>query len=294
MNFKKLIRLIFLIAFFFSTLISTLVITATPTSAQGFSVSFGDLEVQVHPGETIQVEFLVSNQSNDEKVIRIYYGDWVRVEGDVTKYELTEEGGLELRSCREWMTFSPDQMVLEPNESREVFCEVTFPDDEALEGSYWGVVFVEEVPPIDPVDERENNGAMEVGIRTIFRYAVKIYTTFEGTEMVDVSFTELLMAQADSGYDIRAIFENSGNIYLRPEVWLEVRDVAGEVLYQQVHNVRTILPESTFEYQFDLRDLQLPPGTYLMLVIADYGGPALVAAQGRMELVAEPDGSADQ
>jgi len=284
-------RLGFYILFNLATLVITSSVMLTPVSAQGFSVSFGDLEFQAQPGETIHAEFMVSNQSGEPKTVRIYSGDWVRMEGDVTKYEFSTIPGEEERSLLKWMTFSPDQMVLAPDESRDVYCDVTFPDDPTLEGSYWGVIFVEEVPVVEAPLESPDNDVMQVGIATIFRYAVKIYTTFEGTDVLSAKFADLHVTQADGGYDVAGIFENSGNVYIRPDVWLEIRDISGEVLFTQTHERQTVLPESTHLFIFSLRDLELAPGSYLVMVIADYGGTALTAAQARMELVegqAEP------
>ncbi len=270
------------------------VVISLPVPAQGFAISYGDIELGVSPGERITARFSVSNQSEETIVLRIYCGDWIRVQGEITRYEFDIERGNEVRSFLEWMTFSPDQMELGPNEMQEVISEVNFPDDPSLEGSYWGVVFVEEIPQVAPPGEIPEDEAFQVGILTIFRYAVKIYATFEGTEIRDASFLDLLIDQVEGGFDINAAFENSGNIFMRPEVWLEIRDTAGDVVYQQTHIRQTVLPESTREYVFELRDLSLEPGTYLVMVIADYDGPSLVGAQGTMLLSAEQTGPDDQ
>lgn len=278
----------------FSLWVICIVVASSSVAAQGFAIAYGDIEFDVSPGERITARFSVSNQSEETIVLRIYSGDWNRVQGDITKYEFDVEGGKEVRSFLEWMTFSPDQMELEPHEMQEVFCEVNFPNDPSLEGSYWGVVFVQEVPQVVPPGEIPDDEGMQVGILTIFRYAVKIYATFEGTEIRDASFSDILIEQVEGGYDVNAAFETSSNIFMRPEVWLEIRDTAGEVVYQQTHIRQTVLPESTREYVFELRDLSLAPGTYLVMVIADYEGPSLIGAQITMTLSAEQTEPGDQ
>jgi hypothetical protein len=267
----------------------SLAVTPSPSPAQGFSVSYGNLEFTVRPGENTKTSFSVTNLSEEVKVVRIYSGDWVRTQEGIDGYQFEEETGKEPRSLVRWMTVGPDQMELGPGETREVHCEIDFPDDQILEGSYWGVVFVEEAPPALPAVENPVGDNMQVGINTIFRYAVKIFATFEGTEIRDGSFTNLQIVQLETGYRISALFENPGNVYMRPEVWLEIRDTDGVVIYQEQYVQQTVLPESSREYAFDLNDLSLAPGTYLLMVIADFGGPNLVAAQGRMVLT-EPSG----
>ncbi len=261
-----------------------LFLAASPASTQGFSVAYGNLDFVVLPGERITATFSVTNLSEETKVLRVYTGDWVRVRGDTPDYVYDEKGDQEVRSLLKWMTFSPDQMELAPDETREVNCEVNLPDDPTLEGSYWGVVFVEEIPLPEPGVEAPRDEGMHVGITTIFRYAVKIFATFQYTEVLDASFTDLLIEQVEGGFDVTAAFENKGNVYMRPQTWLEIHDSTGEVIYRQDYVRQTVLPESSRNYVFGLRDLSLGPGTYLVMVISDYGAPKLVAAQGTMEL----------
>lgn len=269
-------------------------VVSLPVPAQGFSVSYGDVEFVVSPGDRITATLNVINQSDERIVLRIYSGDMVRVQGEITNYEFDEEGGNETRSFLDWMSFSPDQMVLEPGDSQDILCEVNFPEDPTLEGSYWGVIFIQEATSNEPGIEVPEDEGMQVGITTIFRYAIKIYSTFEGTEIREGLFIDLPIEHVEDRFIIHGIFENSGNIYMRPEVWLEIRNPAGEVIYQQDHIRQTVLPETIREYIFELSDQPFVPGSYLVMVIADYGGPTLVAAQGRMEISAEEAETVEQ
>jgi hypothetical protein len=278
------------ILFPIALMLACMMMASPPAGAQGFSISYRDVEFMISPGETITASFQVTNQSGRHQVLRIYSGDWVRIPDDITTYEFSTASGEEPRSFTDWMTFSPDQMELEPDESRDVFFEIHFPDDTALEGSYWGVIFVEEVPVIEPEGDDAEDNAMHVGIRTIFRYAVKIYATVDGTEICEGSFTDLLINMVNGSFEIKAIFNNSGNIYYRPEVWLEIHNSAGALVYQQDHIQQTVLPESTREYVFEVTDADLTPGDYLVIVLADYGGPTIVAAQATMRLLSDEYG----
>ena len=269
-------------------------VVSLPVPAQGFSVSYGDVEFVVSPGDRITATLNVINQSEERIVLRIYSGDMLRVQGDITKYEFDEEGGNETRSFLDWMKFSPDQMVLEPGDSQDVLCEVNFPDDPTLEGSYWGVIFIQEATSDEPGVEAPDSESMQVGITTIFRYAIKIYSTIGGTEIREGLFIDLPIEHVEGEFIIHGIFQNSGNIFMRPEVWLEIRNPEGEIIFQQDHIRQTVLPETIREYVFELSDLPFVPGTYLVMVIADYGGPALVAAQGRMEISADEAETVEQ
>jgi hypothetical protein len=135
---------------------------------------------------------------------------------------------------------------------------------------------------------------MRVGIRTAFRYAVQIFATIAGTEIRDATFDALDLGAAEGGFDVRATLENLGNVFMRPKVWLELRNTEGEVVFQQEHGEQTLLPESGRDYLFEVRNLSMAPGRYLVMVIADYGVPRLIAAQQTIDIAAGQPGSASR
>jgi len=275
------------IAFVMTLAAASALLALSPATAQGFSVAYDTTEFIVQPGGRFVATFTVTNLSEEFKTIRIYAGDWVRIPGQTSGYEFREDGSDEPRSFLAWMTFSPDRMELEGGEAEQVYCEVNVPDDTTLDGSYWGVIFIEAVPSGDgelPVPEEEG---MQVGILTVFRYAIQVFATIEGTEVRQATFTSLDFRQEEGGFDVVAVMQNLGNIFMRPEVWLEIHDTSGAKVYEQEYVRQTVLPESAREYVFELRELPIEPGSYLVMVIADYGVPELIAAQSRIDLVAE-------
>lgn len=248
-------------------------------SAQSFSVAFGREESVLNPGDSFSDSIPVTNISDEPVEIRVYTGDWVRVSGQTSSYSFDITPGIEDRSLSEWLVFSPERMTLEPGETGDIRFEVNVPFDVDLAGSYWSVIFIENNPIEEPRDELPLTEAMQVGISVAFRYAIQIYTTIEGTEIINVTFRSLDITQTEQGINITAVLENLGNVYLRPKVWFELRDTAGEVVYRQDYIEQTVLPESARDYTFELGDLSVAPGRYLAMVIADYGNPRLIAAQ---------------
>lgn len=123
-----------------------------------------------------------------------------------------------------------------------------------------------------------------MAVKTVIRYAVKVYVTIPGTEVKQAAFTEAKLTATKNGFDVVALLENQGNIYLRPRVWIELYDQTGTVVHSQPHQLNTVLPESTRDYVFELRDLNLSPGRYTALVIADYDAPSLIAAQAEIQI----------
>ncbi len=282
---KHALRIIELIALglvFFS-------VVASPGSAQGFTVSLQKPDFTVSPGDSRSGTIPVTNTSEETIVLQIYIEDWNPVPGNASDNAADEEGRGHERSMLDWIIFSPERMTLEPLSSQEVTFEVNVPDDPSLEGSYWGVLFIEAIPSEEP-DISAPVGETTIGIRTVWRYAIKIFTSIEGTGIRDASFISINMEQAEGGFDAVAVFENKGNIHIRPEVWLEMTDIAGEVVYAEEHHEITVLPGSAREFKFELRNLPIESGEYLVMIYADYGVPTLIAAQGRVNLdITPPD-----
>jgi hypothetical protein len=267
-----------------------------PAMAQNFSVQFGAQEFDVSPGDRFGGTIPVSNNSGDAVTVRIFIGDWVRVP-DEADYIAMEGPGDEPRSLLSWMTFSPDSMTLEPWERREITFEVNVPDDSTLEGSYWALIFVEGMPPIgeslpDITSEESQNAG--IGIRTVFRYVIRVIATIQDTETLDATFTAFRFEPTEDGFMAIATFQNNGNAYVKPRVWLELRNPAGETVYTENHIDMTVLPESARDFEFELSSLPIESGDYLVLVIADYGAMDLIAARGRVHLMLTPPDEEDE
>ncbi len=268
-------------------------LVAQPVMAQGFSVAYDQVEFEVSPGHSFTGLIGILNNSDEPVNLRIYLGDWVRVPDSTDGYVFDSVPGNEPRSFISWMNYGPESITIDPDERRDVRYQVTMPADETLEGSYWGVIFIENIPPDLVVEENSEDAVMQVGITTVFRYAIQIYATIRGTEVRDVTFTTLSFEQNEGGLDVTAVAENLGNIFTRPEVWLEIINTSGDVVYEQEHIRQTLLPESARDYIFQLRQLPVETGTYLVRVMADYGVPTLIACQGRIEITGEETDTGD-
>lgn len=266
-------------------------VLASGVSAQELSVAFDRPEYIVTAGTKVEGTIPVTNTADQPVAAMIYVGDWVRQDDDTTGYAFDTEGGNEDRSFLEWVTFSPERMTIDPHDTRDITYEINVPEDADLDGTYWGVFFIEGIPEEELViPEAPDDETVAVGIRTVFRYAIQIFATIEDTEVLDAGFSFFNMEQKIGGFDAIATLENRGNTMLRPTVWLEVRNTAGEVVYEETHAEITILPESGRNYIFELRSMDVEDGDYLVMIIADYGVPGLVAAQGQISLTVDRAG----
>jgi|GEM_PF-1363884 len=263
--------------------LAVLILPRAASAAFDFSVSHPKGEFQLKPGEHATRALWVNNDSDETIRITAYLGDWIM---DAKGNEDYLEPGTIERSLCSWVTVSPSVFSIAAHSSHQVFYEVSVPEDTALEGSYWGMIFIEKEPP--PVARRDaDEGRPSVAIRAIVRYGVRLLLTVPGTEIRQAGFISSAATPTEEGFTLTALLRNDGNIYLRPLVWLELRDVAGEVIHSENHRLLTVLPENEREYSFDLSGLQLSAGKYVAIVFADIGMPNLIGAQCDIEVDGE-------
>ena len=191
------------------------------------------------------------------------------------------------------MTFSPAQLELAGGEVGFINYELVIPADSALDGSYWGAIAINKAATEGEITKRietpQDDSRFGVGIKLQFEYVVIVYATIEGTENKSATF-ETITAEAHEGkIDIKATFENLGNVYLKPQVWMEVMDAAGQIVLKTEIVKQVVLPQDKQDFAFAIDQADMSPGEYLVMVIADYGVPQMIAAQARINITEQPE-----
>lgn len=268
-----------ILPFFLLILLSTFF--AIPVSySHAASVSIKPVEIIMKPGDKYNSSILVQNPEKETIYCKVYLGDWRQTdEGN----QYLEVGKVD-RSLSKWTQLSHDRIAIPPGESKRVYYEINIPEDPELYGSYWGILFIEEEsrPAVVPVQEKNLPG---LGINIVVRHGLKIYATISETGKKKAEFVAAKTVNLENGgFEFKATFENQGNTYLRPNVWLELRDRNGKSAHKINHRQQTILPGIKREYKFGLTELEIEPGFYTALIIADYDVPMLIAAQAEIEV----------
>ncbi len=259
-----------------------ILIIAIPCS-HAISVSIKPVELNLRPGEKYTGSIQISNDSEEIAYLKISLGDWRQV-GENEQY--LEVGGVE-HSISQWMQISPFHLAIRSGDWGNVHYEIKVPDNPKLSGSYWGIIFVEEEKRQSTVPAA-NKSKSNLGINIVFRHGIKIYTTFPDTDKSKAEFVAAETVPTDNGgLDFVATLENQGNTYLRPFVWLELRDESGATVQKVNHHRQTVLPGIKRNYKFALHELDMKPGRYTALIIADYNAPLLIAAQAEIDVVEE-------
>lgn len=249
---------------------------AAPVSAQVAVV--GDLarDYDVSPGAVVTGTIAVQNPTDLPRQAKIYQTDYAFfLDGS----NFFDEPNTLARSNADWIVFNPSSVTVPPGEQVEIAYRLSVPEDSAsLSGSYWSVIMVEDVPADAPESTMDSSlEEVQVGLRQVYRYAVQIAAHVRDIEEYQIAFAGVDLEAGSSGRLLRVGVENEGNVLVKPKVWIEVFDGAGENLGKRDSEVARIYPETSVSYRFDLSDLA--QGDYEVLVVVDAGEDNLFGGQ---------------
>ena len=204
---------------------------------------------------TIQLQ----NTANTVKSVRVYQKDyWFSYKGET----LHGEPGSLKRSNSKWITYNPEFVELQPDETRTIDFEVKIPADDSLRGTYWSVLMIENIVP--PDTSNYNSG---VTIKTSIRYAIQIITNIGNTGNSNLQFNGLNLAKNENNSYISVALENTGETILKPVLSLELFDQNGNSVGVIKSEKRKTFPETSVTIVLNLEGIK--PGTYNGVLIAD-------------------------
>lgn len=237
-------------------LLSTLFSTANIVVLNGLTH-----ENQSQQGETYRGSIQIQNTAAKPKSVRVYLRDyWFSYTGE-SKHD---PAGTLPRSNGPWITFNPELLTLEPNETTTINFEVAVPANDTLRGTYWSVLMVEGITPPDTFNF--NTG---VTINTAIRYAVQIITNIGNTGATDIQFPGLQLTKQQENNVLNVVVENTGERILKPEMSLEIFDDEGNTVAVLKADKRKTFPGTSIMVQLVLEGIK--PGNYTGVLIADCG-----------------------
>ena len=254
-------------------LISTITLVLTcffATAGPALRISGMEFHLEVPAGEKGTATFRVMNDGTETIRILVSIADWNRnLKGENQFFEEETEKGSIARSCADWLTVSPPQLDIKPGQIREINVYVAVPPE--IEGTYWAIVFVEGSP--SPAVAKGTQ------VSVIPRFGVKIYETPPGTARKSGKVSQMKLIETNP-LKMEMIFQNTGNVDLKAEGRLEIRDVTGSTIREILIEKFPILPGA--KRLLEIEDKEKPPlstGSYQTLGIIDYGDENLVAGQ---------------
>lgn len=211
------------------------------------------------PGDVLKGEVRIQNTEDTPQEVRIYQTDLLYNFRENTFYD---EPGAHGRSNASWIGFSPKTLVLNPKESRIIQYEIKIPLSDTLNGTYWSIMMVEGVVPVDP------NQSGTLNIRTVTRYAIQISTEIANRGVGVLSFLEPTLISEGNKLFLAVDVKNDGSRYIAPEVSIEVFDAAGTAVKVLSAPKKGLYPSTSVRFKFDLEGLPARQNYQLMIVAA--------------------------
>ncbi len=239
---------------------------ASVASAGAFSV-VGKLarDYTVSPGTTIAGRIVVKNQGEEPIEVQARQADYL-FQSDGTN-AFPDPGTLE-RSNADWISISPQQMVVPPHETLSFSYRIDVPDDPDLQGSYWSMVLVS--PVVKPYTVEPEPGKTVLGLQSVLQYGVQIATHISGTGTRSIRILESHLEQGREGPLLILQVSNDGTLMVRPDLWLELYDDAGGSVGRFDGEQKRIYPGCSVRLQVPLK--KVGRGAYTALLVADLGG----------------------
>jgi len=214
---------------------------------------------KVEEGQVVRGFIEIQNAGFQQQAVRVYQKDYAFTHDGAVFYN---EPNTNERSNAKWIDFSPSYMELDPQQKSVINYEVTIPEGADLLGSYWSVLMVEGILPVQP--ELPQSG---LNISTVMRYAIQIATNIGDSGVNNLEFVEAKLDRIDGQKVGSVALINNGERLLIPEVSIELFDAEG----QSVRVIKTprkkIYPGTSARFLLALEDL--PKGEYEAVVLAD-------------------------
>ena len=229
------------------------------------------------PGGSYEGVIKLRNIGGKAEEVRLYLKDYLFFSAGTSIYD---EPGTNERSNALWIEFYPNIINIAPGAEAEIGYRVQVPDDKALTGTYWSLLFVEEVPGTADVPVSEDK--FTLSIRQVVRYGIQIVTEIGDTGFFALEFQNPALNLQEAAGMLSVEVVNTGTIWLRPKFSCRVYDLLGTELALIEGGERRLYPGTSARAEFSLPSLDA--GRYRALVLADGGGENLYGANYTLEI----------
>lgn len=211
------------------------------------------------PGDTLRGEIRLHNSEAIDQEVRIYQTDLLYNYEDYTFYDDVVSHD---RSNANWIQYSPKTVIVKANENRFIQYEIVIPESDSLIGTYWSILMVEGVNPIDP----EQTG--ELNISTVTRYAIQMVSEINIIGKGELTFLNPTLLREGENLFLAVDIVNTGQHYIAPDVSIELFDDAGQSVKRITAPKKGLYPKTSARFRLNLEGITSEK-TYQSLIIAD-------------------------
>lgn len=260
--------------------LSLLVFAALAAPAQAGLVVIGNLArtSAQKPGDAFEGVILLKNTGRDPVDATVSQTDYTCQADGSNDYGAP---GSTPRSNAGWITVSPSRVKLAPGEVVPVRYKGRVPADPKLRGSYWSMIMVEPnaAAALSPAGKPEQ---IAVGLQTVIRFGIQIVTEIGKGGLRSLKVPQKRLVQADGKRALQLDIANDGEQLLVPMVTVELFDRQG-ISHGRFDAGRSrIYPTCSVRAKADLTEI--PPGSYVAMVLLDSGDAQVMGAQYDLEI----------
>lgn len=253
------------------------VLIAGHSALAGISVGTLTLEREARPGEVYRGTLQLLNSDTIARTASVYQTDYLFYSDGSNTFS---DPGSMPRSNASWLTFSPHEVEVPPQQSALVSYEIHVPADSTLQGTYWSMLMIEEIE--EAVHAALHLRKHQAGVRQVVRYGVQCVTQIAETGNANLNFTGTqLVSEHGSSPELQVDVENVGDLSLSPIAWLELYDGNGKKVGRFEAEKKRIYPGTSVRFRMNLGNT--PSGQYKALVVLDNGDQNVFGAKYDLE-----------
>ena len=241
--------------FFWIAAMSSISLTATASVEVVGSLKH---KYSCSPGDVLTGEIQIQNSDDTQQEVKIYQTDLLYNFENLTMYDEEES---HQRSNRQWIKFSPQTVILQAQEVRYIQFEISVPPKDSICGTYWSILMVEGVTPIDTTNSSDLN------ITTITRYAIQMITEAADRGEGLLEFMKPILIQEGQNLVLAVDILNKGERYISAGVSLELYDEDGNSVKKINTSAKGLFPTTSARFILDLAGLK-SDHTYQCLIVA--------------------------
>ncbi len=212
-------------------------------------------------GDTYTGAIVIRNLADTDQEVRIYQTDYLyNWEGQ----SFYDEPVSHSRSNAGWIELSPKFIILKAKETQNIQYEVKIPENDSLTGTYWSLLMVEGVNPIDP----DRKGQLNISTST--RFAIQVVTNIGNTGIGELRFMQPTLTTEGDNLFFDVVMENVGERLISPIVTAEFFDETGKSVKVFEVSKKGMYPTTSVTFRFKIEGIEAEK-TYYVILVADGG-----------------------
>ena len=228
------------------------------------------------PGATYRGAIAIRNGADAPVDVKLYLTDYSFSADGVNHYGAP---GTQPRSNGAWVHLAQEQVTVPPRAVVNVQYDVAVPAGTALSGSYWSMIMIEPLSPVEAAGASAlKKGQVRTAVTEVTRFGVQVASDIGLTGARELQFAHPRLLKAKDGKSYLVVdVTNTGERTLRPQLSLDLHDAKGAQRKGLPGGAQRLYPASAAQFQMDVSTV--PAGVYRALVTADAGGDDVFGSQ---------------